>query len=188
VRGTFMRRFRLGLATLVSGVVLIGLAGCENEATAAPGHDSKWPASAAGIACQLLEYDEVAGKLGTTFDTAGGAKQGDTLTCALTQKDRNSPYLTLALTPTTIDSVVFSQGVKPQGAYSMPDLGVIAFRNTIAATADAGPALELVWLSDSGRLVVLKYGFELSSGADAVDALTPKLLALAQDVEKGLPD
>jgi hypothetical protein len=183
VRGTFVRRLVLG------GVAIFALlvAGCQHGASAAPAPGSKWGASAAGIACQLLEYDAVEAKLGTRFDNAGGGKQDNTLTCALTKKDQRFPYLTLALTPTTIDSVVFSNSVKPQGAYSMPDLGVIAYRLTIPAADGAGPVLDLVWLSESSRLMNLRYGFDGSAGPDAVDALTPKLLALAKDVEKALP-
>ena len=183
MRGTIMRRLVLDL---VLACALLTTA-CDDEATAAPGQNSQWPASAAGIACQLLEYDTVAAKLGTTFDTAGGAKQGDTLTCALTQKDKKDPYLTLALTPTAIDSVVFSESVKPSGAYVMPDLGAIACRFTVPATADAGPALEMTWLSNTSRLVILRYGFPLSTPPEEVDALTPKMLALAQQVEQALP-
>lgn len=183
MRGTFIRRL------VLAGVALLALpsAGCEDEASATSGPDAQWPASAAGIACQLLEYDLVEAKLGIRFDRAGGAKQDNTLTCALADKDQKFPYLTLALTPTTIDSVVFSASVKPQGAYSMPDLGVIAYRLTIPAADGAGPVLDLVWLSESGRLMDLRYGFAQSAPPDAVDELTPKLLALAQEVEKGLP-
>jgi hypothetical protein len=183
VRGTIMRRLGLGFATALA----LLCTACDNEAEAAPGNDSQWPAGAAGIACQLLEYDAVAAKLATRFDTAGGATQGSTLTCALTQQDRAYPYLTLALTPTTIDSVVFTESVKPQGTYSMPDLGVIAYRQTLPAAGDAGPGLQLVWLSNTSRLVILRYGFLPSATPDELDALTPKLLALAQEVEKALP-
>jgi hypothetical protein len=178
-----MPRLVLGL---FAALALLSTA-CDKQATAASGHDSRWPASAAGIACQLLEYDAVAAKLGTRFDTAGGAKRDNTLTCALTQKDLAYPYLTLALTPTTIDSVVFTESVKPQGAYSMPDLGAIAYRLSIPATGDAGPGLEMVWLSETSRLMILKYGFPPSATPEEIEALTPKLLALAQQVEKALP-
>jgi hypothetical protein len=178
-----MRRLVQGL---IVALVLLGTA-CDKQATAAPSHDTQWPASAAGIVCQLLEYDAVAAKLGTRFDTAGGAKQDNTLTCALTQKNQAYPYLTLALTPTTIDSVVFTESVKPQGAYSMPDLGVIAYRLAIPATGDVGPALQVVWLSESSRLMILKYGFPPSAAPEEIEGFTAKMLALAQEVEKALP-
>src|SRR5262249_3657226 len=153
---------------LVLGVVLLmGLTACDKQATASTGQDSQWPASAAGIACQLLEYDEVTNRLGTTFDSAGGAKQGDTYTCALRLKGQDNPYLTLAFTPSDIDSVVFSESVKPAGAYSMPDLGVIAYRQTINASGDTPPSLKLVWLSNSDRLATLHYGFEPDTDAAA---------------------
>ena len=183
MRATFMRRLVLGL---VVGIALLNAA-CDEQATAAPKQNSEWPAGAAGIACQLLEYDAVAAKLGTKFDTAGGFKQGNTLTCAVTQKDKASPFLTVALTPSTIDSVVFSESVKPQGAYSMPDLGVIAYRLTLPATDGAGPGLEIVWLSETSRLVTLRYGFPPSTAPEEIDAMTPKLLSLAQEVEAALP-
>lgn len=183
MRGTLMRRLVLGG---VAALVLLS-AGCENEANATPGPDNKWPASSAGIACQLLEYDAVEAKIGTRFDSAGGGKQDSTLTCALTEKNRPFPYLTLALTPTTIDSVVFTDSVKPAGAYAMPDLGVIAYRMTSPAAEGTGPALDLVWLSESSRLMNLRYGFAPSADQAAVDAMIPKLLALGQQVEDGLP-
>ncbi len=85
------------------------------------------------------------------------------MTCALTEKNRPFPYLTLALTPTTIDSVVFTDSVKPAGAYAMPDLGVIAYRMTSPAAEGTGPALDLVWLSESSRLMNLRYGFAPSA-------------------------
>jgi hypothetical protein len=183
VRGTVMRWLVLGLVTLFA----LSATACDNKATASPEQNSKWPAGSAGIACQLLEYEAVAAKLGTRFDTAGGAKQDNTLTCALTQKGKPYPYLTVALTPTTIDSVVFSESVKPQGAYSMPDLGVIAYRLTTPAAGEVGPALEIVWLSNTSRLVILRYGFASGAPPEDVEALIPKMLALAQDVEESLP-
>jgi hypothetical protein len=168
--------FTLGLA-LVSG-------GCDQDASA--GAVSRWPAGAAGIACQLIEYDAVADATGTRFDTAGGGRQDETLTCALTQSSSQFPYLTLAMTPTTVDEAIFTARVIPGGASPIGDLGKVAYHLVIAPAGPAGPAIELGWLSSSTRLMILRYTFAPSTPPEEVTEMGPKLVTLAQQVEDAL--
>lgn len=175
---------RVALA-LAIGLALLS-AGCDEDASADPGHTSRWPAAAAGMACQLIEYDVVAAATGTRFDAAGGAKQEETLTCALTQSGNQYPYLTVAMTPTTADEVIFTATVTPSGATAVKGLGRIAYQLGIAPAGPAGPGVELGWLSDSGYLMIMRYTFALTARPDEVAKLGPKLLVLAQQVESRL--
>lgn len=236
----------------VVGVLSLLTGACDEQAAAGSAHARRWPVGAAGIACQLLEYegrhgdaspDETKGggqadprqtssgeagsgqaspeagppgpsdppgppadasplapygepvdggrvtrHLGIGFDVAAGGRQDTTLSCALTRSASHLPYLTFAMTPTTIDSVVFSGAVKPAGAYVVPDIGVIAYRTTVAATEAAGPGIEVVWLSNAGRLVVLEYVCEVAATPEQVEELTGKLLDLARSVETTLTE
>jgi hypothetical protein len=162
-------------------------AGCEESEAADDGHTSQWPAGAAGVMCQLLEYDAVFDQIGVRFDTAGGATKDDTLTCALTQTDQDYPYLTLALTPAPVDPAFFTANVQPAGATVVPELGKAAYRTTVVPAAPSGPGVEVCWLSGTGRLMILKYVFPPDAAADEVTAIGPKLVTLAQKVEKALP-
>jgi hypothetical protein len=177
VRVTVLRRCLPGLfASLV-----LFLAGCDNEAAADP---SQWPAGAAGAVCQLLEYDHVAERIGVRFDTAGGGEKDGTATCALTQQGHDYPYLTLALTPSAADEVIFVATVQPSGATRVKGLGLIAYRLDVNGGGKAGPAVEFGWLSAKGRLMILRYAFGPGAAEADVDALVPKLLALAKGTEQ----
>jgi hypothetical protein len=172
-----------GLPGLLAGLVLL-LTGCDNEAAADPGRTSQWPAGAAGAVCQLLEYDHVADRIGVRFDTAGGGEKDGTATCALTRQGQDYPYLTLALTPSAADEVIFVATVQPSGATKVKGLGLVAYRLDVAASGKAGPAVEFGWLSAKGRLMFLRYAFGPDAAKADVDALRPKLLELAKGTEK----
>jgi hypothetical protein len=161
----------------------LALTGCDRGAAADPGR-SQWPAGAAGAVCQLLEYDTVAAELGVRFDTAGGGEKDGTATCALTQAGHDYPYLTLAMTPTKADEVIFVATVEPSGANRVKGLGLIAYRLNIAATGKSGPALEIGWLSKKERLMIVRYGFAPGADRDTLNLFYPKLLALAKRAEK----
>jgi hypothetical protein len=172
------RRFQVGLV-----LVALSLTGCDRGAAADPGL-SQWPAGAAGQVCQLLEYDAVATKLGVRFDTAGGGEKDGTATCALTQAGHEYPYLTLAMTPTKADEVIFVATVEPSGSSRVKGLGLIAYRLNVAATGKAGPAIEIGWLSPRERLMILRYAFAPGADRDTLNLFYPKLLALAKQAEK----
>jgi hypothetical protein len=172
-------------ALLVAVVALaLAAAGCGRDASADPGRTSQWPAGAAGAACQLLEYDRVETRLGAGFDTAGGAHREDTYTCALTRAGQEYPDLTLAMTATTADEVIFTATVVPSGSKVQKDLGLVAYRIQVPAAGRAGPAVEIGWLSAKGRLMVLRYTFAADATTAQIEEFTPKLIQLARDIER----
>jgi len=172
-------------------VAIIGmLGGCSMfKAAADPGATTgplsfDWPASSAGAACGFLDYQAVAGELGTTFDTAGGAHVNDTYTCAVTEAGHDYPDLTLSLSATNADEVVFNVTVAPDGSTAVKGLGRAAYLLAMPAAGKKGPILEYGWLSAKPRLVMVRYTFAPGASAAEVDAMKPKLLTLAQRVEK----
>jgi hypothetical protein len=175
---SIVRRWAVAVAVIASLLA----SGCEE----AGGRTSQWPAGAAGYACQLLEYDRVSAQLGITFDTAGGGKQDETFTCALTKGGDEFPYLTLAVTATTADAVIFTATFVPSGAAGLADLGAIAYQIRREPSGAAGPVTELGWLSTSKRLLVLRYTFAAAATAEDIDGFTPKLVGLAQQIDQTL--
>jgi hypothetical protein len=92
------------MAALSLAAVML-LTGCEeNPSNSGP---AGWPAGAEGLACNYVEYEQVAETLGVRFDTAGGARKDDTHTCALTQSGREFPDLTFSIAATTANEVIF---------------------------------------------------------------------------------
>lgn len=175
---------RVALCVALCVALLAVVAGCgEEDSGDLAGYE--WPAAAAGPACQLIEYDTVAAHLGTRFDTAGGGRKDKTVSCALTQAGRDYPDLVLALTETSADEIIFRALVVPSGATALKGLGKIAYRLKIAATGKRGPGVEIGWLSDSERIMVVRYTFAPAPPEADVDALPGKLLALAKQIEQG---
>src|SRR5262245_31343876 len=130
----------------MAGALLVGCADDEG------GGGSQWPPGAAGRACQFLNYDVIAATVGVRFDTAGGASKDETYTCALTQAGKDFPDLTLAVTETEADEVIFTATLLPSGATRIADLGRIGYRIGVPAAGTGGPGIELGWLSTYGRL------------------------------------
>ncbi len=148
------------------------------------GSGSQWPPGAAGRACQFLNYDAVAATLGVRFDTAGGASKDETYSCALTQADNEFPDLTLAVTETEADEVIFTATMIPSGATRVNDLGRIAYRVGVAAVKGSGPGIEVGWLSTYGRLMVIRYTFPAGTTSAQINEFVPKLVALAKRIEE----
>jgi hypothetical protein len=159
---------------LLAAALLAG--GCGNDASADPG---EWPPSAAGGACPLLDYDAVAERLGTRFDTAGGGRAGKTQTCALTQKGRDYPDLTLAVTPSKANEDIFEASIRPDGAVTVRDLGRVAYRLSVRADLRDGPAVEVGWLSAKKQIMILRYTFPPGTAQQVANDLVPGLIALA---------
>jgi hypothetical protein len=177
------RPWRTAVAALA---LLAGLtAGCDEDSAADP--VGGWPIGAAGRACQLLEYATVEAALGTAFDTAGGATSESTYTCVLTVGGQDYPDLTLAVSPSSIDELIFTTTVNPSNSVPVAELGRIAYSLQRPAADGQGPGVEVGWLSASGRLLMLRYTFAADAPAEAVAALTAKLVAFAQQIDAALP-
>ena len=135
-------------------------------------------------ACQLLDFDTVearARRRGSTPPAA--ASQDDTLTCALTQAGHDFPDLTLAVTGSDADELIFAATVTPSGADCRCNgLGRVAYRaGDRARRRRGGPGLEIGWLS--GEQAAASSCATPSPPAPPtpeVAALTPKLIALAR--------
>lgn len=175
---------RIGGVVLVSGVLFAG--GCEHGSAPDSGEGVGWPVGASGMACQLLDYAAVLAALGTEFDTAGGASVESTYTCVFTRAGQDYPDLTLAVTATAADEVIFTATVTPSGAEPVTELGRVAYLLHRPPVETAGPGVEVGWLSMSGRLMMLRYTFEPEAPAAEVEAFGPKLVAFAQQVDAAL--
>ncbi len=189
-----MRRASLWPALALTVLSVLATGGCARLARAAdfPGAPPSlpavhWPAGAAGAACGLLDYGQVAKELGTTFDTAGGAEVDNTVTCAVNQAGRAYPTLSLSLSATKADDLIFSISAVPANSAPVKGLGRAAYVLPIPAGDQHGPGLEYGWLSAKPRLGVVRYFFAPGATDAEVTALKPKLLVLAQRVEKTAP-
>ncbi len=184
-----VRSWRRSVLAWGAGLVLL-TSGCDVVAAASSGERrlTEWPAAASGVACELLDFDQVDRELGVRFDTAGGAHVDDTYTCALAQVGHDFPDLTLSLSPTAADDLIFTVSVAPDGSSVQEGLGVVGYRLALAAGDGHGPGLEFGWLSAKRRLLVLRFTFAAQTVPGQVTALEPKLLALAQRVEKQAPE
>ena len=170
-----MRRGVLGLLALV-----LLAAGCGDDS-----RDSGSLAATEGRACQAIEFDAVERVLGVRFDTAGGARHDETYTCVLGQAGHPFPDLTLAMSATDADELIFRASLTPSGSTPVPDLGRIAYQVELPATTAAdgspsGPRLEVGWLSVGRKLLFLRY---TSAPGETVADVAPKLIALAHKIE-----
>lgn len=159
--------------------MLLAASGCTRAAAEPPRSvapvATQWPASVAGGACQLLDYDGIADALGVRFDVAAASRQGDTYTCVVQRGEANRPDLTLAVTETTADAAIFRSTMVPKGAQAVSGLGKAAYRARVS-----GPGVEVGWLSGDGRLITLRYAAVRGGQPIAVDGL----VALAKKVDK----
>jgi hypothetical protein len=142
-----------------------------------------WPAAASGAACALLDFGAVAQAVGTTFDTAAGAKVAQTNTCAETQRGHDLPVLTLSISPTKADDLIFSISVEPTGSSPVKGLGRAAYLLPTGNSGTDGPSIEYGWLSSRPYLLVLRYTFAPGAKPADVTAMWGELLALAKSIE-----
>ncbi|MDG4785798.1 hypothetical protein O7626_07630 [Micromonospora sp. WMMD1102] len=170
------------------GAGLLVLAGCAEEVDApqpvgpAP-KVVRLPASAAGGACQLLEYPAVEEAIGTRFEVAAASRHGKTDTCVLRGEAEARPELALSVTPTTADAAIFADEVVPSGGKTVKGLGKAAYRSTTAPAKSAGSAIEVGWLTGNGRLVSLRFTFPAGQEQAEADALAPKMINLAKKID-----
>jgi hypothetical protein len=181
---------------VAAGLALVGLlltaftaTGCDQEAAA--GTNGRQPAATAGRACQLIEYDIVSGALGTQFDTAGGAQQGDTYSCVLGMQGHPYPDLTFAMSPTTVSPLLYSVSIAPAGSTAVDQLGVSAYQlivppGTAADGTASGQGLELGWLSARQVMLLLRYTFPADAGQPEIEKIATGLIALAKQIDEAL--
>jgi hypothetical protein len=146
-----------------------------------------WPASVAGGACRLLDYAAIEKAVGVRFDVAAARHQGKTETCVVQAEAQSLPDLSLAVTVTTADVQIFRDEVVPADSSAVKGLGAAAYKVTLAPTKSAGAVVEVGWLSKSKRLMTLRYTTAAGGDKKSATALTPKLVALAKQVDLTKP-
>jgi len=184
---------RQGTAAAVAAL-LLALTGCGRAGATAEAHaqsappssapsQTRWPAGIAGGACLLIEYDEVQQDIGVSFDVSAAGESQNTFTCVLQKQGIDLPDLTLAVTPTAVDSTVFRASVQPKGAAVVANLGRVAYSVTLPPAAASGPVVEVGWLAGNGRLMILRYRSPVTAAAAEATAMVPKLVTLAKQVD-----
>ena len=169
------------------GAGLLMLAGCGEDA--APRADAavprvvQLPASAAGGACQLLDYPMIEQATGTLFDVSAASRHGKTNTCVVRAESADRPDLALSVTPTSADAAIFADEVVPSGGKSVKGLGKAAYRSTVAPVKGSGAGVEIGWLTGDGRLVNLRYTFATGQDRAAAEAFASKLVVLAKKID-----
>ena len=174
---------------LSASLLLLLLAGCGAEASADTPPSSapvvpEIPAAAAGGVCQLLDYVLIERTIGVKFDVAAAQKVDKTYTCAVQSMGAPRPDLVLSVTVTQADAEVFKEELIPEGGAAVTGLGKAAYRQVRGAGGTAGPGVEVGWLTADARLVVLRFTFQAGQPKSAADALAPKLVALAKDINQ----
>ena len=174
------------------------LAGCDDDpptrnepeaqSVAVPARGTDRPAaSAAGGACQLLDFDVVAQFVGVTFEVAATAQKDATATCVLQRGRAGYPDLTLAVTPTTVPASAFKATAAPPGTADVAALGQAAYQLVRPAPgtdpAGPGPAVEIGWLSKKGQRMVVRYRLAGDKPQTDAQALAPQVVELARFLE-----
>jgi hypothetical protein len=169
--------------------LLLLLAGCGTEASAdtppppAPVVPDI-PAAAAGGVCQLLDYVLIERIVGIKFDIAAARKVDKTYSCAVQAMGAPRPDLVLSVTVTQAEADVFREELIPEGGAAVKGLGKAAYRQIRGAGGSAGPGVEVGWLTADARLIILRYTFAPGEPKSAADALAPKLIALAKEINQ----
>jgi hypothetical protein len=187
-----MRR-RLQLRCAIASVLCVAgmamLTGCNEGAGARSkagpsASPTRVPAAAAGGACLHFDYEVIEKVTGAEFDVAGKGENSGTSTCVLQKEGASLPDLTLAVTRTSADVNVFKTVVMPKGAAIVTELGRQGYSAMVAAGADAGPGVEVGWLSGNGRLMVLRYRLPTGTAPADPTAFAPKLVELAKRIDR----
>jgi len=180
-------------AIAVGVVLLLAGTGCAGPAAGASrsprsAHPApsptREPAEAAGGACALLTFDQVATATGVEFGVSAASNSGETYTCVLRRVETELPELSLAVSPTLADATVFGASIAPKGSTAVTGLGKIGYSRTLPAAAGAGPGAEIGWLSGSQQLMVLRYRTAAGTGLGDVSAVIPHLVDLAKKIDQ----
>ena len=140
------------------------------------------PASAAGGACILLDYPQIEEHIGVRFDVAASDQSDDTSTCVVQTETGTRPDLTFSVVPSTpADARMFLGELKPKGAKSLSGLGRAAYR--LVAADEAGPAVEIGWLTADKQLMTLRFTFPEGTQADEANDMAGRLVDLAQALD-----
>jgi hypothetical protein len=139
------------------------------------------PASLAGGACRLIEFDKLEKILGQHYTIAASAKKDTTNTCVVRTEAAPVPEVVLSVTPSKADTAVFNDIVKPKGSTAVAGVGKVAYQLVTPGKAGNGPLLEIGWLTGDARLLFLRW--TLAAGSDPA-AAGPKLVALAKELDK----
>ena len=170
-------------------LAVFALAGCgpENDPASAadvPLPELQVPAAAAGGACILLDYPQIEEHIGVRFDVAASDQTDDTSTCVVQTEDETLPDLTFSVVAsTTADAKMFLGELRPKGAKTLTGLGKAAYRAVEPAAGDAGPAVELGWLTADRQIMTLRFAFGPGGSAEEAADMGGRLVNLAQALD-----
>ncbi len=144
-----------------------------------------------GRACQAVEFDAVEAVLGVRFETATAARVQESSSCVLGIAGRSFPDLTVVISPSAADVVIFRASIWPSGATTVEGLGRSAYQLTLPPVtgqdgAPSGPGLRIGWLSAAPQLMMLRYTWAAEATPDEIAALTPRIVELAMAIEQAI--
>jgi hypothetical protein len=160
---------------------VLALAACAPDNAPASAAEPPLPELQVPAACILLDYPQIEEHIGVRFDVAASDQSDDTSTCVVQTEQATRPDLTLSVVPSTpADAKMFLGELKPKGAKTLSGLGKAAYRLVAPATDDAGPAVEIGWLTSDKQILTLRFTFpDGVTGQDTGD-MAGRLVNLAQ--------
>ncbi len=184
-----VRRFAM---LLLAGAVAVALGGCNLPASSSTSSGAKKkpktpasaepkPASLAGGACLLLDYDTINTTLGTHFDVAASADKSDSFTCVVQGASAGLPDLTLSITATDLTPSDFTTDVKPAKSSAVAGLGKIGYEIEHPPGDGNGSTIEVGWLSGNDRLIVMTYAY--AAGQTVDDKMVTAMIELAKKID-----
>jgi hypothetical protein len=175
LRGSWAR------AGVVAVVVVVLGAACAQPSDRDPFID--------GRACQAVEFDTVETALGVRFDISTAAKVEESYSCVLGQEGRSFPDLTVVISPTSANEVIFRANLWPSGATTIDGLGRGAYQLALPPVAGrdgapSGPGLRIGWLSAAPQLMMLRYTWAADATPEEIAALSAKVVEFAKSIEQ----
>lgn len=168
---------------LLAVLCAVLIAGCDDADAHPAAQRSTAPASAAGGACQLLEFPVVNAKLGLDLSVAAAASQENTFSCVLQVHGASYPDLILSVSSTTVGADVFGTMIQPKGAATVAGLGLVAYQMPTPAANDAGPGVEVGWLTGNKRIIELSLRLAPGVPDDKAAEMVPKVVELAKLID-----